>query len=66
MKKISILVIISLFLIGCSLPFTINWNTPTTQPIEDLPATDAPPVEDATLPPATEAPPTPEPINGQK
>lgn len=64
MKKISILFLISLFLISCSLPFTINWNTPTSQPKEDLPSTEAPPVEDATLPPATEAPPTPEPING--
>ncbi|MBA4384584.1 MAG: hypothetical protein C0410_07590 [Anaerolinea sp.] len=66
MKKIAFLVLISLFLLGCSLPFTITWNnTPAPQietPVQDN-ATPTPGVV-ATEPPATEAVPTAAPLIG--
>jgi hypothetical protein len=37
MKKIFILAVLSLLLVSCSLPFTINWNTPTAAPVEGTP-----------------------------
>lgn len=66
MKKIAFLVLMSLFLIGCSLPFSITWNnTPTPQvemPVQ-MPATPTVGVI-ATEQPATEAVPTAAPLNG--
>ncbi len=54
MKKIFILATLALFLISCSLPFSINWNTPTPAPdAEDTPETQ--------LPTAAPVEPTPEP-----
>jgi hypothetical protein len=71
MKKITILFLISLFLLGCNLPFTIKWNsTPTTEvetvnPTEDVQPTESlteVPTEAITVIP-TEAPTEP-PVNG--
>lgn len=59
MKKITLLVLISLFLVGCNLPFTINWNTPTATPppIETaIPDEDVQPTAVPTEEIATEAP----------
>jgi|WetSurMetagenome_2_1015567.scaffolds.fasta_scaffold141021_2 hypothetical protein len=66
MKKIALLVIICLFLLGCSLPFTITWNnTPTPQvetPVQPSATQTIGMV--ATEPPATEAVTTAAPLNG--
>jgi hypothetical protein len=63
MKKIALIIIIGLFLMGCSLPFTINWNTPPTQQIETPVQINATETVDviATEPPAA---PTAAPLNG--
>jgi len=64
MKKIAMLVLISVFLMGCSLPFTITWNN-TPAPAGVTPVmTEAPATEAPLQPPATEAPPTAQPFNG--
>ncbi len=46
MKKKVLLAVLSVLLVSCSLPFTINWNTPPTEPVQDTPVvvgpTDAP------------------------
>ncbi len=52
MKKIVVLAILCLLLISCSLPFTINWNTPTPGPDVDTPViTDTPAVTEAPVTP---------------
>ncbi len=59
MKKIAVLVLISIFLVSCNLPFTINWNTPapTSPPNETAAVTEAVQLTAApTDAPATEAP----------
>jgi len=68
MKKFIAFLIISVLLTGCSLPFTISWNTPvpTASPEETAPAETLAPTEDATLPPATEVPPTALPFAGKE
>jgi hypothetical protein len=66
MKKIAFLVIISLFLLGCSLPFTISWKNTPTQQIEtpvQINATETLAVI-ATEPLATTAAPTEVPLIG--
>lgn len=66
MKKFLLLVLIGLFLMGCSLPFTISWNNTPTPQIEtpvQIPATATVGVI-ATEPPATAAAPTAAPLNG--
>jgi len=53
MKKMVLLVVLPVFLVSCSLPFTINWNTPTPAPVLDTPVvvtTDAPLVPTETEP----------------
>ena len=49
MKKIIILVVVSLLLVSCSLPFTINWNSPQSTAGSSLPT-------DQLVVPPTEAP----------
>ncbi len=63
MKRIALIIIIGLFLMGCSLPFTINWNTPPTQQIETPVQINATETVDviATEPPAAH---TAAPLNG--
>ncbi|PKO02557.1 MAG: hypothetical protein CVU43_07365 [Chloroflexi bacterium HGW-Chloroflexi-5] len=63
MKRIALIIFIGLFLMGCSLPFTINWNTPPTQQIETPEQINATETVDviATEPPAA---PTAAPLNG--
>lgn len=65
MKKIALLVLISLFMLGCSLPFTISWNeTPTPQMETPIQIISTATVEIIpTEPPATAAP-TAAPLNG--
>lgn len=66
MKKIAFLILISLFLLGCSLPFSITWNTTPTPQVEtpiQVPVTPTVGVI-ATEQPATEAVPTATPLNG--
>jgi len=66
MRKTALLVLISLFLMGCSLPFTVTWNSTPTPQIEtpvQIPATQTVGFI-ATEPPATEAAPTAAPLNG--
>jgi hypothetical protein len=66
MKKIALLALICLFLLGCSLPFTINWNNSPTPQLEtpvQIPATlTVDPI--ATEPPATAEAPIAMPVNG--
>lgn len=70
MKKIALLVFISLFLMGCSLPFTITWNAPSTPQLDTpvlVPATvTVEPIATEPLPTAamSTAAPTETPING--
>ena len=55
MKKIVLLAVLSVLLVSCSLPFTINWNTPTPAPLPETPVvlpTDAPPPPTETEPAA--------------
>ena len=56
MKKIVILAALCLLLVSCSLPFTINWNTATPEPVLDTPVivltTEAPVVPTETEPAA--------------
>jgi len=58
MKKIVLLVVLSVFLVSCSLPFTINLNTPVPVPVADTPGvvltTEVPvvPTETEPVPPA--------------
>jgi hypothetical protein len=55
MKKIVLLAVLSVLLVSCSLPFTINWNTPTPAPLPETPVvapTDAPPAPTETEPAA--------------
>ena len=57
MKKIAILTTLCLLLTACSLPFTINWNTPTAAPQQDTQVanpTEAP--MEPTVAPPTAAP----------
>ena len=66
MRKLALLVIISLFLMGCSLPFTISWKNTATPQIEtpvQIIATETEGVI-ATEPPVTTAAPTEAPLNG--
>lgn len=66
MKKIALLVLISLLLFGCSLPFSITWNATPTPQVEtplQMPATPTVGVI-ATELPATEAVPTTAPLIG--
>lgn len=66
MKKIALLALICLFLLGCNLPFTINWNNSPTPQIEtpvQIPATlTVDPI--AIEPPATADAPIITPLNG--
>ena len=66
MKKLLLLVLIGILLMGCSLPFTITWNNSPTPQVEtpvQLPATATIGVI-ATESPATAAAPTAAPLNG--
>jgi hypothetical protein len=55
MRKTVILAALCLLLVSCSLPFTLNWNTPTPAPVLDTPVvvtTEAPLVPTETEPAA--------------
>lgn len=66
MKKTALIVFIGLFLMGCSLPFTITWNaTPTPQVETPVQIINTPTDQViATEPPAATAAPTAAPVNG--
>lgn len=61
MKKVLVLVAVSALLMACSLPFTINWNTP--QPTAET-ALVTPQTVLTVEPALTQAPPTVEPLAG--
>lgn len=66
MKKIALLVFISLFLVACNLPFTITWNSTATPQVETPVQIIATPTVGVLLtePPAITAAPTATPLNG--
>lgn len=54
MKKVVLIIVLSVFLFACNLPFSIAENTPTSPPQVNTPVVE--------FPTSTSIPPTPEPV----